>query len=142
MTRPIRAQNASQQSGICLVVMRTAAALSVTVGIGCLEWYNIDRIVSVQHIIHQQVMSRLDGYRTLTHGYIQFASFGFDPFETLAVIDYGDASFDYTQPQGFAETIAAQAGEIIKGEAQLFSLGGDHFVTYPLLKAHAARLRR
>lgn len=65
--------------------------------------------------------------------------FGFDPFEALAVIDYGDASFDYTQPQDFAEAIAAQAGEIVKGEAQLLSLGGDHFVTYPLLKAHAAR---
>jgi agmatinase len=65
--------------------------------------------------------------------------FGIDPFATLAVIDYGDAAFDYTQPQGFADTIAAQAGEIIKGEAQLLSLGGDHFVTYPLLRAHAAR---
>ncbi len=65
--------------------------------------------------------------------------FGFDPFETLAVIDYGDAAFDYTRPQGFADTIAAQAAGIITGEAQLFSLGGDHFVTYPLLKAHAAR---
>jgi agmatinase len=65
--------------------------------------------------------------------------FGFDPFATLAVIDHGDAAFDYTQPQGFADAIAAQAGQIIKGEAQLFSLGGDHFVTYPLLKAHAAR---
>ncbi|HET7714336.1 MAG TPA: agmatinase [Bauldia sp.] len=65
--------------------------------------------------------------------------FGFDLFETLAVVDYGDASFDFTQPQAFAETIAAQAGEIINGGTQLFSLGGDHFVTYPLLKAHAAR---
>ena len=29
--------------------------------------------------------------------------FGFDPFATLAVIDYGDAAFDYTQPQGFVD---------------------------------------
>src|SRR5918994_1223192 len=34
--------------------------------------------------------------------------FGFDPFETLAVVDYGDAAFDYTQPQGFADAIEAQ----------------------------------
>ena len=65
--------------------------------------------------------------------------FGFDPFEPLAVVDYGDAAFDYTQPQTFADAIEAQAAHVIKGEAQLFSLGGDHFVTWPLLKAHAAR---
>jgi agmatinase len=65
--------------------------------------------------------------------------FGFDPFETIAVVDYGDAAFDFTAPQSFAAAIEAQAAEIIKGETQLFSLGGDHFVTYPLLKAHAAR---
>jgi agmatinase len=65
--------------------------------------------------------------------------FGFDPFETLAVIDYGDASFDYGKPMEFAAAIEAQATEIMKGGAQLFSLGGDHFVTWPLLKAHAAR---
>ncbi len=65
--------------------------------------------------------------------------FGFDPFETLAVVDWGDAYFDYTQPMLFPETIEAQASEIIRSGAQLFSLGGDHFVTWPLLKAHAAR---
>ena len=35
--------------------------------------------------------------------------------------------------------IEAQAAAIIAAGPQLFSLGGDHFVTYPLLKAHAAR---
>jgi agmatinase len=65
--------------------------------------------------------------------------FGFDPFETLAVIDYGDASFDTGRPMAFAGAIEKQAAEIIAGGAQLFSLGGDHFVTWPLLKAHAAK---
>jgi len=65
--------------------------------------------------------------------------FGFDPFETLAVVDYGDAGFDFTQPMRFEDAIAAQAQAIIAGGAQLFTLGGDHFVTYPLLRAHAAR---
>jgi len=62
-----------------------------------------------------------------------------DPFATLAVVDYGDAYFDYGRPMEFAAAIEAQAGAIIAAGAQLFSLGGDHFVTYPLLKAHAAR---
>ena len=65
--------------------------------------------------------------------------FGFDPFETLSVIDWGDAAFDYGKPMEFAAAIEQQAAAIIAGGAQLFSLGGDHFVTWPLLKAHAAR---
>jgi agmatinase len=62
-----------------------------------------------------------------------------DPFATLATIDYGDAAFDYSRPMEFAGAIETQAGSIIAGGAQLFTLGGDHFVTYPLLKAHAAK---
>jgi agmatinase len=62
-----------------------------------------------------------------------------DPFATLVVVDYGDAYFDYARPMDFAAAIEAEAAKIIAGGAQLFSLGGDHFVTYPLLKAHAAK---
>jgi agmatinase len=62
-----------------------------------------------------------------------------DPFATLAVIDYGDAYFDYSRPMDFAGAIEAEAAKIIAGGAQLFSLGGDHFVTYALLKAHVAK---
>ena len=65
--------------------------------------------------------------------------FGFDPFETLAVIDWGDAPFDVGRPMDFAGNIEKQAADIIAGGAQLLSLGGDHFVTWPLLKAHAAK---
>jgi agmatinase len=65
--------------------------------------------------------------------------FGFDPFETLTVIDYGDAAFDAGRPMEFAAAIEAQSAAILATGAQLLSLGGDHFVTYPLLKAHAAR---
>jgi agmatinase len=64
--------------------------------------------------------------------------FRYDPFEALAVIDYGDAAFDYSKPMQFADAIEKQATAIIASGAQVFSLGGDHFVTYPLLKAHAA----
>jgi agmatinase len=35
--------------------------------------------------------------------------------------------------------IEAEAATILTAGAHLFSLGGDHFVTYPLLKAHAAK---
>jgi agmatinase len=65
--------------------------------------------------------------------------FGFDPFATLAVVDYGDCSFEYSEPMSTPGAIESQAAAILASGPQLFSLGGDHFVTYPLLKAHAAR---
>ena len=67
--------------------------------------------------------------------------FGFYVFDELNVVDYGDATFDYGQPMGIADEIADQARAIISSasEPYLLSLGGDHFVTYPLLKAHAEK---
>jgi agmatinase len=65
--------------------------------------------------------------------------FRLDLFERLAVVDYGDAAFDYSRPLEFADAIIEQATAILAEGAQLFTLGGDHFVTYPLLKAHVAR---
>jgi agmatinase len=62
-----------------------------------------------------------------------------DPFATLAVVDYGDCAIDFGRPMAAADAIERQAAEIIASGAYLLSLGGDHFVTYPLLKAHAAR---
>lgn len=65
--------------------------------------------------------------------------FGFDPFETLSVIDYGDCVFDYGLPSEVPAAIEAQAKQILTSGAWLLTLGGDHFVTYPMLKAHAER---
>jgi agmatinase len=61
----------------------------------------------------------------------------FDPFDRLAVIDYGDCLFDHGRPETIPETIEAHAASIISKGPGLLSLGGDHFVSYPLLKAHA-----
>ena len=65
--------------------------------------------------------------------------FARDPFAELTVIDYGDASFDYGRHAEIPGCIAAQAAEILAAGVHLVSLGGDHFVTWPLLQAHAAR---
>ena len=37
-----------------------------------------------------------------------------------------------------SDHIAAQASAILAADVHLVSLGGDHFVTWPLLQAHAA----
>lgn len=64
---------------------------------------------------------------------------GVDIFSQLAVIDYGDCSFDYGRPTDIPAAIEAQARHILESDTHLFSIGGDHFVTYPLLQAHAAK---
>lgn len=62
-----------------------------------------------------------------------------DLFAEMAVIDYGDCLLDYGNHQKTPATIEKEAAKILKSGAFLLSLGGDHFVTWPLLKAHAAR---
>jgi len=61
----------------------------------------------------------------------------FDPFERLAVIDYGDCLFDPGRPETITEAIADHARRIVAADVFMLTLGGDHYVTYPLLKAHA-----
>lgn len=69
-----------------------------------------------------------------------FYPFGIDPFETLDVVDAGDCVFDYGLPVGIPAAIAAQAAAHYARGAHLVTLGGDHFLTYPVLKALTARL--
>jgi agmatinase len=63
----------------------------------------------------------------------------FDPFARLNVIDTGDCEVDFTRPHEFPQSLEKQAAERLDAGVKLLSLGGDHFVTYPLLKAHAAK---
>ena len=62
-----------------------------------------------------------------------------DPFAEVAVIDYGDCAFDYGRHAEIPATIQAQAAAILDRDVHLITLGGDHFVTWPLLQAHAAK---
>jgi len=64
--------------------------------------------------------------------------FGLDLFENLAVVDYGDCLLDYGNHHKTPAAIEREAARILKDAGFLLSLGGDHFVTWPLLKAHAA----
>lgn len=64
---------------------------------------------------------------------------GFDPFETLNMVDYGDCDFDHGFPEQIAGQIEEQARQILKSDAFLLTMGGDHSITYPILKAQAER---
>lgn len=65
--------------------------------------------------------------------------FNEDPFSTLPVIDFGDCALDYGAHAETPLRIEAEATKIIATGATLVAIGGDHFVTLPLLKAHAAK---
>jgi agmatinase len=65
--------------------------------------------------------------------------YGIDPFATVKVIDYGDVWFDYGHSVEAPGRIEATARNVVDSGAFLCSIGGDHFVTYPLLKAHVAK---
>jgi agmatinase len=64
---------------------------------------------------------------------------GFNPLDHVKAIDYGDVYFDHAVPATIPGAIERTAVEIIKHGAFLTTFGGDHFITYPLLKAHAAK---
>jgi agmatinase len=66
-------------------------------------------------------------------------AWGFDPFDRLAVVDWGDCAFDFGRPAEVPARIEAHARGLIDAGVALLTLGGDHFVAYPLLRAHAAR---
>lgn len=65
--------------------------------------------------------------------------FGFDPFDHVAVADYGDCYLDFGYPHHVVETVEKHARTILASGARMLTFGGDHFVTYPLLRAHAER---
>lgn len=63
----------------------------------------------------------------------------FDPFDKLAVADIGDCMFDFGRPENVPDEIEAHAWNTINEGPGLLSLGGDHFIAYPILKAHARK---
>jgi len=61
----------------------------------------------------------------------------FDPFDRLAVVDYGDCEFDFGRQETIVPYIEDYIGKILASGAASLVMGGDHFITYPVLKAYA-----
>ncbi|MRI33364.1 agmatinase [Endozoicomonas sp. OPT23] len=55
----------------------------------------------------------------------------------LSVADCGDLVFDCGDAQDMCDTLFAHSDQIIASGKRMLSFGGDHFVTLPLLRAHA-----
>jgi len=62
-----------------------------------------------------------------------------NPLEEMSVIDYGDLAFDYAKVVDFPDALTAHIGGILAAGAGSVVLGGDHYITYPILKAYAEK---
>ncbi len=63
---------------------------------------------------------------------------GANPLETHRIVDYGDLAFDYARVQDFPAALEAHVATILRAGAGSLVLGGDHSITLPILRAHAA----
>ena len=63
----------------------------------------------------------------------------FDPFDRLSVLDHGDCLFDPGTPAEVPGQIRDTIAGILAHDVATLCFGGDHFVTYPILQAYAAK---
>ena len=64
---------------------------------------------------------------------------GFDPLSEFSIIDYGDLAFDYAQVADFPNALRAHIATILQAGTGTVALGGDHFISLPILRAYADR---
>lgn len=63
----------------------------------------------------------------------------FDVLSEFAIADFGDMAFDYARPDLVPGLIESHAKAILAEARGMVTLGGDHSITLPLLRAHADR---
>jgi agmatinase/guanidinopropionase len=61
------------------------------------------------------------------------------PLDVLKLVDYGDISVESGSIETTFELIAQQVQTIVNAGVNVISLGGDHTISFPLLKAHAEK---
>jgi agmatinase len=62
---------------------------------------------------------------------------GFDPFERLAVVDYGDVLYEFGDARSLVDALQAEVAAILSAGVETFCIGGDHFVSLPILREQA-----
>ncbi|WP_425039132.1 agmatinase [Primorskyibacter sp. S187A] len=63
---------------------------------------------------------------------------GFDVMSEAEIVDYGDLPFDYADVRAFPAALRAHITTILDAGAASVAMGGDHFITLPILRAYAA----
>jgi agmatinase len=64
---------------------------------------------------------------------------GMDLYQRLAIIDYGDCYFDHGHPTLIPDIISDHIRPILAAGAKSLAIGGDHFITLPILRAYAEK---
>jgi agmatinase len=62
-----------------------------------------------------------------------------NPLDEMNIIDYGDVAFDYAKTSTFPQTLTDHIATVLAANAGTITLGGDHFITLPILRAYAAK---
>lgn len=65
--------------------------------------------------------------------------YNFNVFEKLGVIDWGDVEFTPGDCVHFVEALESHADKVLEADKTMLTLGGDHYITLPLLRAHARK---
>jgi agmatinase len=55
------------------------------------------------------------------------------------ICDYGDLAFDYANIPAFPAALKAHISEILAKGPGILTLGGDHYITFPILRAYAEK---
>lgn len=63
----------------------------------------------------------------------------FDVLSECAIADYGDLAFDYAQVSAFPAALTAHIKGILDAGAASVALGGDHYISFPILRAYAEK---
>lgn len=63
----------------------------------------------------------------------------FDAGKFLTAEDLGDIPVKPGDPKGFTESLERKALEVVQAGKSLITLGGDHYISLPLLRAHAKK---
>lgn len=64
---------------------------------------------------------------------------GFDPLSDFTITDYGDLPFDYAKISDFPAALKAHIAGILAAGPGTLTLGGDHYITLPILEAYAEK---
>jgi len=64
---------------------------------------------------------------------------GVSPLEKLNLVDYGDVEVIPVDIRATMENVTREVGDILAQNVMVVSLGGDHSLSLPLLRAHAAK---
>jgi agmatinase len=61
------------------------------------------------------------------------------PLSNLNIVDYGDVAFDYANIPAFPDTVTDHIRGILNAGVASVVLGGDHYISFPILKAYAEK---